>query len=175
MKKVLSIVLMLMLLSLVACGTNAENNDTNNDGPGEILYPDEILEVNFNGEQVGTITLAEIVELEEVEFEATLKSSGNDPVDQLYSGVLLKDILSHMAVDLNAVQAVIVSASDGYAVTVLSEKLMEADNVYIAFKKEGQWIENKDNNGNGPMQMIISNDPFSQYWCKFVVSIDAIE
>lgn len=139
------------------------------------LNENAVFKVLVNGQEVASRNMVEIQDLGEVEFQANLKTSGKDPIPYTYSGVLLKSILEDAGVDLSDAKGVVVSAVDGYAVSVTMEKILADDNVYLAYKREGEWIKTREEGGKGPYQMIVSKDPFSQYWCKYALSADVLK
>lgn len=126
-----------------------------------------------NGKEIATLDMKEIRTLGETEFEANLKKDGKDPIPYTYTGVPLKNIFEKYGVSLEDKSAVVVAAIDGYTVAVDIDKILEDDNVYLAYMREGESIGNRENGGKGPYQMIISKDQFSQHWCKYAVEADA--
>jgi DMSO/TMAO reductase YedYZ molybdopterin-dependent catalytic subunit len=139
------------------------------------LNESAIFKVLVNGEEVASRNMVEIQALGEVDFDANLKTSGKDPIPYTYSGVPLKAILEDAGVDLSDAKGVVVSAVDGYAVSVTMDKILDDDNVYLAFRREGELIGSREEGGKGPYQMIISKDPFSQFWCKYALSADVMK
>lgn len=63
-------------------------------------------------------------------------------------------------------QEITVRAVDGYTVPLNSEEILDEDNVYLAYKIDGETM---------PYQIIIRKDQFSQRWCKDVVEIEINE
>lgn len=157
------LLLIIGVLALINKDTFEEKAQLNNDA---------IFSVMEKGLEIKSYTMDEIAKLGETTFKANLKSSGNDPVEYEYSGVLLKTILEDAGVSYEDKNSAIVSAIDGYVVALSIEKLLEDDNVYLAYKRGGQLIGTREQDGDGPYQMIISKDQFSQYWCKYAYSID---
>ena len=64
---------------------------------------------------------------------------------------------------------------DGYAAALSMDKVMDDDNVYLAYKRDGELLGTKTDGGNGPYQLIISKDKFSQYWVKFAYQGELFE
>jgi hypothetical protein len=131
------------------------------------LNRDAVFEVLYQGEVVKSFNMEEIAGMGEVTFEANLKSSGNDPVPYEYTGVLLKTIFMEAGLDLEGKSSATVMAVDGYATALTMEKLMDDENVYLAYMRDGELLGTKEDGGNGPYQLIISKDKFSQYWVKY--------
>ncbi len=125
-----------------------------------------------NGQEIKSYNMTEIQSLGEVEFSATHKSSGNDPVDYVYTGVPLINILNDAGIISDNKDAAIVSAIDGYVVSVSMEKVLDAENVYLAYMKDGKLLGTREDGGEGPYQIIISKDKFSQFWCKYAYSVE---
>lgn len=131
------------------------------------LNQEAVFEVLYQGQLVKSFNMVEISDMGEVTFSANLKSSGNDPVAHEYTGVLLKTIFQEAGLDLEDKTSASIIAIDGYAAAITMEKLMEDDNVYLAYKRDGELLGTKEDGGNGPYQLVISKDQFSQYWVKF--------
>ncbi|SCY52133.1 molybdopterin-dependent oxidoreductase [Alkaliphilus peptidifermentans] len=110
--------------------------------------------------------------LGEETFVANLKSSGKDPVEHQYKGVPLKAILNSANVSFEEKKQVIVRSVDGYTVALTVEEVLDDDNVYIAYERNGEPLGTKEEGGSGPYQVIIRKDPFSQRWAKFVVEVE---
>lgn len=169
MKKLILLIILTSLV-LISCQSQPEAKETDN-----ILYPEATIKVVDLESNELEVTLEDLVDIGENEFIATKDTSSSDPVEYNYSGVLLKDVFKELEINLEGITGAVVSAEDGYKVTIGVEKIQQDDNVYLTYKKEGQWLENKENGGSGPIQLIVSQDQFSQYWCKYVTSIELIE
>lgn len=132
----------------------------------------EAVFVVLEGEkEIKSYNMSEIAALGDTTFEANLKSSGKDPEAHTYTGVLLKAILEDAGLDVGTGGNAIVSAIDGYVVGVTNDKLAEEDNVYLCYIRDGELIGTREEGGDGPYQLIISKDQFSQYWCKYAYSV----
>ncbi len=137
------------------------------------LNNDAIFIIKENGEEVQSFDMEEIRSLGESNFKANLKTSGKDPIEYEYTGVLLKNVFEEAGVSLEGKDAVVMTAADGYATSVEMKKVLADDNVYVAYMREGESIGTKEEGGKGPYQIIISKDQFSQYWCKYALSAEA--
>jgi hypothetical protein len=136
------------------------------------LNENAVFKVLVNGEEVVSRNMVEIQALGESEFQANLKTNGKEAIEYQYTGVLIKTILEDAGVDLQDAKGVVVSAVDGYAVSISMEKIMDEDNVYLAYKRDGELIGTREDGGKGPYQMIIRKDAFSQFWCKYALTAD---
>ncbi|MDP3387700.1 MAG: hypothetical protein Q8S24_10725 [Eubacteriales bacterium] len=125
-----------------------------------------------DGVELASFNMSEIQAIGEVEFDATLRSSGSDPKDHIYTGVLLKNIFAHANISFDGKKTVVLTAADGYTVAVAIDKFLDDDNVYLAYMRDGELLGTKEDGGSGPYQMIIRKDPFSQFWCKFAISAE---
>lgn len=161
------IIILLAAISAVAIFLNQDNVAANKE-----LNNNAIFVVLDDGKEVASFNMSEIQAIGEVEFNATLRSSGSEPKDHVYTGVLLKDIFAKANTVIEGKDAVIVTAADGYTVAVTMDKFMDDDNVYLAYMKDGELLGTKEDGGSGPYQMIIRKDPFSQFWCKFALSAE---
>lgn len=160
---IIILVVIIGILALVNKDTFKEKAQLNNDA---------IFTVMEKGLEIKSYTMEDIAKLGETTFKANLKSSGKDPVEYEYSGVLLKTLLEDAGVSTSDKDSGIVTAIDGYVVAISIDKILDDSNVYLAYKKMGELIGTRAEGGDGPYQMIISKDQFSQYWCKYAYSID---
>lgn len=139
------------------------------------LNKEAIFEVVYQGEVIASYDMEEISKMGEVTFNANLKSSGKDPVAHQYTGVLLKTILENAGLTLEDKSSATVIAIDGYATALTMEKLMDDSNVYLSYFRDGTLIGTKEEGGDGPYQLIISKDPFSQFWVKYAYQVELID
>jgi len=162
------IILILVVLLAIFLYFNSDNLDKS-----KYLYTGQIVEISHNDNTL-EYDFESIKELKEYTFSALLNESGKDPVNKEYTGVLLKELIEDANI-ANNYSAVIVSAVDGYTVMIEKDKILEDDNVYLAYKQDGERLKSRDEDGVGPFLMVISKDQFSQYWCKYVTSIEVID
>lgn len=104
-------------------------------------------------------------------FPAVVRSSGKKPVETEYKGIELSQILSSLNVDISNIEKITLNAEDGYRVIISQEELNEPKNLYLVFERDGERLKTKRQNGNGPFQLVIRRDPFSQRWIKHVNEI----
>lgn len=132
----------------------------------------EIIEFKVQGKVVGSLSMKELMARELMTFNAHLKSNGKQAVEHTYEGLLLKDVIEEAGMSLAEAEAILAKAVDGYTSAISIDKILEDDNVYLAIKRDGDFLKDRDAGGDGPFQIIISKDPFSQYWCKWVIEVD---
>jgi hypothetical protein len=166
-KILISVILILVLISAVAITMNKDNVTAKKE-----LNDNAIFILMDKGTEIASYNMSEIQSIGEVDFTATRDTSSTDPEDFHYTGVLLKNIFTHAGISLEGREAIVVSAVDGYTVALPMDKFMAEDNVYLAYKKEGELIGTREEGGKGPYQMIVSKDQFSQFWCKYALSAD---
>lgn len=137
------------------------------------LNNDAIFIVMEEGKEIQRFDMEKVRSMGETDFKANLKTNGKDPIEYEYTGVLLKNVFKEAGISLEGKEAVILTAADGYAVSIEIKKVLQNDNVYVAYMREGEAIGTKEEGGKGPYQVIISKDQFSQHWCKYALSADA--
>lgn len=174
MKKNNIIIISVMVLMIIAIGGTAYINRENLEEKKQ-LNTDAIFSVIVNGEEVASYNMEEIAALGETTFKANLKSSGKAPIEYEYTGVLLKLVIEDAGVSIEDMNNAVVSAIDGYVVAYTIDKLAADDNIYLAYKREGELIGTRDDGGRGPYQVIVSKDKFSQYWVKYAYSVELNE
>ena len=108
---------------------------------------------------------------EAITFPAVVRSSGEKPLETEYKGIELSKLLKTLDIDISNYSKVTFNASDGYRIILGVEELNEPSNVYLPFERDGNLLKSKKQGGNGPFQLIIRRDPFSQRWIKHVDEI----
>lgn len=106
-----------------------------------------------------------------VEFPAVVRSSGNKPVETEYTGVELSKLLFSLDINTSGKNKITFNALDGYKVVMDLEEIYEPNNVYLVFKRDGEYLKTENQGGSGPLQIVIRHDPFSQRWCKHLSQI----
>lgn len=168
MKKSNLILLGVILALAIAIGVLASIN------AGEVkdLEPASLV-VKVNGQEIGSISLEEMVALGGEEFDITLRSSQGEPRENTYLGLPLSTILEAVDQDiLSQGEQVTVRAIDGYAVAYTMEEVMQSDHIYLVWRMDGDPLGNKSDGGSGPLLVIPRQDEFGQRWCKFAVEVD---
>lgn len=165
-------ILIVIIVLLAATAAIAIFLNRDNVAASKELNNNAIFIVIEDGIELASFNMTEIQAMGETDFEATLRSSGSDPKDHIYTGVLLKNIFSHANISIEGKDTVVVTAADGYTVAITMDKFLDDDNVYLAYMRDGELLGTKEDGGSGPYQMIIRKDPFSQFWCKFAVSAE---
>lgn len=108
---------------------------------------------------------------EAITFPAVVRSSGEKPVETQYKGIELIKLFESLEIDLSSFRRATFNASDGYRIILSLEEIKDPSNVYLTFERDGQVLKSKKEGGNGPFQLVIRRDPFSQRWIKHVDQI----
>jgi hypothetical protein len=106
-----------------------------------------------------------------VTFPVVVRSSGEKPVETEYTGVEIKNLLESYDIEYDSYDKITFSASDGYRIILSMEEIKEPNNIYLTYERDGQIMKTKKQGGNGPFQLVIRHDPFSQRWIKHVNEI----
>ncbi len=127
--------------------------------------------LEMGGEEVATLDFDIIQNLSEREFTETLRSSDGSEENHTYTGVPLKEIIDHYELSLDEVENIVTEAADGYAVALTVDEVRQEDNVYIVYKKDGEYLATREDGGAGPYQLVIREDEFGQRWNKYLMRI----
>ncbi len=106
-----------------------------------------------------------------ITFPAVVRSSGKKPVLTEYKGVEMSKLFNSLNVDISNVERLTFNATDGYRIILSAEEINEPNNVYLTFERDGKPLKSKKQGGNGPFQLVIRQDPFSQRWIKHIDGI----
>ncbi len=162
----ISLVLLVMIVGITAYLNRADIADK------QELQEKALIVLTKNGKEVKRFDLYEIQKMGEVTFNKELDTSETGPVDQTFTGVLLKTVLENAGLELTGNEQVNVKAIDGYTVALTAREVLTKDNVYLVYKNNGEYLEGKSEGGTGPYRIVIKADQFGQRWCKFVTEVE---
>lgn len=106
-----------------------------------------------------------------ISFPAVVRSSGKKPVETEYKGIEMSKLFSSLNIDISNTQKITFNAIDEYKIILSIDEINEPSNVYLTFERDGKPLKSKKQGGNGPFQLVIRRDPFSQRWIKHVYEI----
>lgn len=129
------------------------------------------LAVNIDGKNEAVDTEIIFTHKEALVFPAVVRSSGAKPVETEYKGIELSKLFETLGIDISNYSRITFNASDGYRIILNVEEVKEPSNVYLTFERDKELLKSKKQGGNGPFQLIIRRDPFSQRWIKHVDEI----
>lgn len=148
------IILIILIIVLSGCSKEKPSLNLNIDGKVESINT----EIIYNHKEA-------------LVFPAVVRSSGSKPVETEYKGIELTKLFDSLNVDITNYGKVTFNASDGYRIILSMEEIKEPSNVYLTFERDGEILKSKKQGGNGPFQLVIRRDPFSQRWIKHVNEI----
>lgn len=148
------IILIILIIVLSGCSKEKPSLNLNIDGKVESINT----EIIYNHKEA-------------LVFPAVVRSSGSKPVETEYKGIELIKLFDSLNVDITSYSKVTFNASDGYRIILSMEEIKEPSNVYLTFERDGEILKSKKQGGNGPFQLVIRRDPFSQRWIKHVNEI----
>ncbi len=166
---ILSVIVLLIVVGIFSF-LNAGNI-----GEKKQLEENKTIMVSFDGNEIGRADMEFIKNAGEKEFSAVMDTSDTGQEEHYYTGVLMNNVLEKMGIDVEDYKMVTVNAIDGYKVAFEPEEVQEEDNIYIAYRENGQILGTKGSGGRGPYQIVVRKDRFSMRWCKYVVEIELIK
>lgn len=164
-KILLSLLVMLIIVIIFAVLNMADREDR------LLSQREAVLFINYNNE-LTQVSFDEILSLEQFEIETVLRSSSSDDKNHVYTGIRIKDLLNKFNINFNESNQLITKSVDGFTVVLSGKEVLDEDNVYIAYKMDGEPLTSKDRGGSGPYQIIVSKDTFAQRWNKFLMELE---
>lgn len=165
-------ILWIVILAMaVAVGILAMVNRNQTLETAQAIGDTEVL-VKLNGEKAGSFDLAFVQGMTKITFDDKIKENGKNAVAVAFGGVLLRDVLDEIGVDISGFSDVTYKARDGYASAGTVDEILNSDTVYIAYERNGEQIKAKEQGGTGPMEVVIANQTFSLRNCKYLLEID---
>ncbi len=152
-----------MIITAAPPPLNISDNINNISCEGELQ-----LNIYSENGQIHTVESASIKNLRQHQFTV----DRSDEKDRAYTGVLLKELLYSLGVELEGIRQIIARASDGYAAALPIEKVIEVDEVFVVYRINAQPLSTRENTESGAYRMIITNDEYSQRWIEFLTEIE---
>ena len=162
-----SVIAALLIVVAVTAFLNAGNLEEK-----KALEQEEMIQISTGEVILGQIDMGLVERIGPADFAATRDTSDSGPSEHLYTGVLLKNVLEELGIDIRDHDTVIAKAIDGYNVAYEASEVREEDNIYLAIARDGEALGSKSTGGSGPYQIIVKEDAFSQRWCKFVTMLE---
>ncbi len=135
------------------------------------LLRERILRVSFAGEAVD-LTLDEILDLKATNIRTIRRSSTAEDTEIFFTGVPLYEVLNHVFPEaLAEAERVTARAADGYTIAYTSDEVLEENNIYLVYAREGEWLEPREEGGDGPFMTVVLQDEFAMRWCKYLTRV----
>lgn len=164
------IVLLLAVFAVIIAAALLLNRD--NMEAGKIAQESRTITVTSAGETLCVLNQETIKSLPAEELEATVRSNGMKPEYALYRGVEIHDFLKAAGIEPGAGDRLHFKGADAYLAVVKAEELQEEGSIYIVYEKDGKDMKSKAEGGEGPYQVVLPDDAFSQRWCKFLSEVE---
>ncbi len=157
-------VILIIALMLGACGQASDPPETEEPDPTPDPWLDEIITVVDPSGAIHDFTIADLRELEPVTEEITReRDEGTEQYE--VTGVLLETLALGLGINRESIQAMTLTAGDGYAVNVPPE-VLGAHRVIFAYEIEGEPLFE----GTAPLRAFIP-DSEAMYWVKNLTEI----
>lgn len=163
----ITVIIVLVIAVAVLAILNAQQTQAVMDGLGK-----SEVSIVVNGEEAGRFTLEYLKNMPKTDFTDQIKESGSTAVKTEFGGVLLKDVLNSLEIDVSGCSSVSYRASDGYASGGTVDEVLNDDTVYVVYERNGQQTKPKSEGGTGPVEIVIAEQAFSQRNCKFLIQIE---
>ncbi len=138
-------------------------------GQDELAYQREAeVRIISDDERTETVDFDAILELQEHSF--TVDRSDRDD-NNSYTGVLLKELLASIGVDVDDAEQFIGKAADGYTVALPAGEVLDDDLVFIVYKINDEPLSPAAEGGSGPYRLVVKDDEFGQRWVKHLEEI----
>ncbi len=139
---------------------------------GKRAQAESTLTFTRGGETVVTLSAGDIRALPHETFEATIRASGERPTPAVYTGVEIHDLLALAGVTPAEGEELLFRGADMYLTEVGAAELSEYGNIYIVYERDGEAMKNRAQGGEGPYQVIVRSDYYSQRWCKYLSEVE---
>lgn len=134
------------------------SNSEDTDGRTLAIYSD--------GEKVTEYSLSELMKLESETVYAEIHSSGSADEEGEYEGVRLSELLESAGV--GEYETAVLTAGDGYS---SAAKASEADDVLIAYSKDGETLGYYTSGGSGPIRAVFLEDAYGNRSVMYLIKI----
>jgi len=141
--------IMILILSFTACGgSEAPSSETDESGIESVELPE--FSIIIEGAEATAFTNADASDFELVEIEAVQTKKDGSEETNLWTGIVLKDVLAFAGV--SEYSSLTIEASDGYA-QEYTPNIVEGETI-LAFYKDGELIDD-----TGSVQLVPKGEP----------------
>ena len=169
-KQVKIIIALMVLFAIIIAGALFLNRDAIE--AGKEAQRDKTITFTSAGETICVLDQETIKGFPSQEFEATIRSHGMKPEYVVYTGVDIHYVLEAAGIHPAGKDRLHFKGADAYLAAVDADELEKEGRVFIVYEKDGQEMEPKAKGGDGPYQLILLDDSFSQRWCKYLSEIE---
>ena len=164
------IIILLAIFAVIIGGALFLNRDVME--AGKAAQKSRTITVTSAGETLCVLNEDTIKALPAETFEATVRSHGMKPESAVYKGVEIHDFLKSAGMEVKGGDRLYFKGADTYLVTIEAKELQEQGHIYIVYEKDGREMQPRAEGGEGPYQVILLSDAFSQRWCKFLSEVE---
>ena len=138
---------------------------------GQKAQEERSLTFTENGEVISVLYWEQLKELEYETFDAVIKSSGQRPKNVVYTGIEIHTLLDAAGTDYNGKTLHFIGA-DAYLAAVQPEEMESVGSIFVVYAMDGQTMKDRESGGDGPYQLVLIDDDFSQRWCKYLAEVE---
>ncbi|NLD20051.1 MAG: molybdopterin-dependent oxidoreductase [Clostridiales bacterium] len=155
------LVLLGIILALIVGIAAWLNHKDNAVGDGAFI------EVCLDGEKVAAYSINELMGFKSTTVHAQLQSAKSEDESGEYAGVMLSDLISKAGI--SDCKTIVLTAGDGYS---SAAKGSEADEVLIAYEKDGAPLGYYETGGTGPIRAIFTEDTYGNRSIQYLTRIN---
>lgn len=128
--------------------------------------------VKSGGAVIAEYTLDDIAAMDSIEVHKKIVSSSFADDEGLFRGVPLRALLSVAGADVESSAQVVVRSEDGFVAAFPMDEVLESDNIFLAYSKNGESLGTLQSGGVGPFRIIVTEDSFGNRCAKYVSEIE---
>ena len=126
-----------------------------------------------DGVEIATFDGETIQGMEQKKIKKHIVSGNGETEDGTFQGVEVRDLLTAAGVVLSEdTSQIVVRAEDGYTTAFGPSEIQAENNVYLVWAKDGKALPSKADGGNGPLRIIVADDPYGMRCAKYVNIIE---
>lgn len=146
---------------LTGCGLQGEQDELTYQREAEIY-------IVVDGQQARTVDFDTILQLQQHQF--AVDRSDRDDTNS-YTGVLLRELLEAVGLNVEDADQFIAKAADGYTVALPAGEVRDDDLVFVVYKINDEPLSPAEEGGSGPYRIVVKDDEFGQRWVKHLEEI----
>ncbi len=135
----------------------------------EIQDTDDRLSVMYDGNEVVSYSLSEIIDMKNITVYADIKSAKAADEKGDYTGVRLDVLLKNAGV--SDFETIIFTAGDGYSAAADADETKE---ILVAYEKDGETLGYFTKGGTGPLRCVMLEDSYGNRSIKYLTEINCI-
>lgn len=161
---IIAVALVVMIAAIAVLAVLNAPKDKVNAGSLTIVQGENTLAV---------LTMEQLKKLPAVEVEVSMGSASSVGIYGKLKGVTIREVLNSINPSLTeSGKRVYAYAEDGFVLTYNMTDILADDSIIVAYEHDGAPMRGKAEGGEGPLRVVVADDPHANRSCKYAYKLE---